>query len=254
MGGDEEMKQTTRIAAGLAALGMMAMARPAAAQPGMPPREQTLRVTGVGEVRAPADQAIADFAVETTAPTAQAAAAENAQLMERVMAALVRAGVPRDRIETSGYNVFPDYDPTPRPDATEPRVRGYRVSNMVTVTLHEISRVGQVIDAALGAGANRVNGVRFGLRDPQAFRQRAIDDAVRRARTDAEALASSLGVTLGMVREAYTADVGVQPPMPMYARMEMADAAVVQSTPITPGEQTVRATVVVIYTIGARMP
>lgn len=243
------MKQTMMAAALAAGAVALAAQTAAAQQPGAPMmREQSIRVTGTGEARAQPDQAIADFGVETQAATAQAAAAENAQRMEQVIVALVRAGVPRDRIETRDYNVFPDYDPQPRPDATEPRVRGYRVMNTVMVTLDDITRVGAVIDAALAAGANRVNGVRFGLRDPQAFRQRAIDDAVRRARADAEALASALGLSLGQVREAYTADVGMPQPV-MMQRMEMADAAA--STPISPGEQTVRATVVVIYAIGA---
>jgi uncharacterized protein YggE len=241
------MKQIT--IAALAALALAAAARTADAQQPMPPREPSIRVTGVGEAKAQPDEAVADFAVETSAATAQAAAAENAQLMERVIAALVRSGVPRERIETTGYNVFPDYDPTPRPEATEPRVRGYRVINSVAATLHDIGKVGAVIDAALGAGANRVNGVRFGLRDPQAFRQRAIDDAVRRARADGEALAASLGLTLGMVREAYTTDIGGgAPPEPMY-RMAMSDAAGNAPTPINPGEQTVRATVVIVFAI-----
>lgn len=244
------MKQT--MIAALAVAGLAAATGSAAAQqpPAAQAREQSIRVTGVGEARARPDQAMADFAVETQAATAQAAAAENAQRMERVIAALVRAGVPRDRIETRDYNVFPDYDPQPRPDTTEPRIRGYRVMNTVAVTLNEIDRVGTVIDAALAAGANRVNGVRFGLRDPQAFRQRAIDDAVRRARSDGEALAAALGVQLGMVREAYTADVGAVQPV-MMERMQMADASGA-STPINPGETTVRATVVVVYAIGAR--
>lgn len=244
------MIKQTMIAAALAAAGLAFLTDAAAAQqPAGPPREQSIRVTGVGEARARPDQAIGDFGVETQAPTAQAAAAENAQRMQRVIEALVRAGVPRDRIETRDYNVYPDYDPQPRPDATEPRIRGYRVANTVSVTLDDIERVGTVIDAALAAGANRVNGVRFGLRDPQAFRQRAIDDAVRRARSDGEALAAALGLSLGMVREAYTADVGAVQPM-MMERMQMADAAA--STPINPGEQTVRATVVVIYAITGR--
>lgn len=245
------MMKQTMIAAALAAGAAALVAEAAAAQqPGVPMmhHQQSIRVTGTGEARAQPDQAIADFGVETQAVTAQAAAAENAQRMERVIAALVRAGVPRDRIETRDYNVFPDYDPQPRPDAAEPRVRGYRVMNTVMVTMDDITRVGAVIDAALAAGANRVNGVRFGLRDPQAFRQRAIDDAVRRARADAEALAAALGVTLGQVREAYTADVGMPQPV-MMQRMEMADAAA--STPISPGEQTVRATVIIVYAIGA---
>jgi hypothetical protein len=247
------MMKQTMIAAALAAAGLGALADSAAAQqqPAQA-REQSIRVTGVGEARAKPDQAIGDFGVETQAPTAQAAAAENAQRMQRVIEALVRAGVPRDRIETRDYNVYPDYDPQPRPEATEPRIRGYRVMNTVSVTLDDIERVGTVIDAALAAGANRVNSVRFGLRDPQAFRQRAIDDAVRRARSDGEALAAALGLTLGMVREAYTADVGTVQPM-MMERLQMADAsASMASTPMNPGEQTVRATVVVVYAIGPR--
>ena len=250
------MMKQTMIAAALAAVGLAAVADSASAQqppPAGPPREQSIRVTGVGEARARPDQAVADFGVETQAATAQAAAAENAQRMERVIAALVRAGVPRDRIETRDYNVFPDYDPQPRPEAVEPRIRGYRVMNTVSVTLEDIERVGTVIDAALAAGANRVNGVRFGLRDPQPFRQRAIADAVRRARSDGEALAAALGLQLGMVREAYTADITAVQPM-MMERLQMADAGANLSTPITPGEQTVRATVVVVFAISAAAP
>jgi uncharacterized protein YggE len=247
------MMKQTMIAAALAAAGLAAVAEGAAAQPQTqaPGREQSIRVTGTGEARARPDQAIADFGVETSAPTAQAAAAENAQRMERVITALVRAGVPRDRIETRDYNVFPDYDPRPM-ESGEPRVRGYRVMNTVSATMDDIERVGPVIDAALAAGANRVQGVRFGLRDPQAFRQRAIDDAVRRARADAEALAAALGLGLGMVREAYTADVAMMQP-PMMERMAMADMAQSAApTPISAGEQTVRATVVIVYAIFQR--
>lgn len=247
------MMKQTMIAAALAAVGLAAAAEGAAAQPQPPApgREQSIRVTGTGEARAKPDQAIADFGVETSAPTAQAAAAENAQRMDRVITALVRAGVPRDRIETRDYNVFPDYDPRPM-ESGEPRVRGYRVMNTVSATMDDIERVGPVIDAALAAGANRVHGVRFGLRDPHAFRQRAIDDAVRRARADAEALAAALGLGLGMVREAYTADVAMMQP-PMMERMAMADMAQnAAPTPISPGEQTVRATVVIVYAIFQR--
>lgn len=246
------MMKQTMIAAALAAVGLAAVADTAAAQPqaGPGPREQSIRVTGTGEARAQPDQAIADFGVETLAATAQAAAAENAERMDRVIAALVRAGVPRDRIETRDYNVFPDYDPRPV-ETGEPRIRGYRVMNTVSATTDDIEKVGPVIDAALAAGANRVHGVRFGLRDPQVFRQRAIDDAVRRARSDAQALAAALNLELGMVREAYTADVAVMPG-PVLERMAMADAGQAAPTPISPGEQTVRATVVIVYAISHR--
>jgi uncharacterized protein YggE len=245
------MRTASPFAAAL--LASAAAALPVAAQTMRP--EPVVRVTGAGQVRAAPDQAVADFAVETAGATAQAAAAENAQRMERVIAALVRAGVPRERIETRDYNVFPDYDPRPT-ETGEPRIRGYRVMNTVSATLHDIPRVGGVIDAALQAGANRVHGVRFGLRDPQRFRAQAIADAVRRARADAEAMAAALGVSLGAVREAQTAEFGMVPQPPvMYAREAMAaDMAASAPTPINPSEQMVRATVVVTYAIGAATP
>lgn len=239
----------TTIAAAAAAL---AFAAPAAAQQPvqmhMQAAQPSIRVTGVGEVRATPDQATADFAVETTASNAQEAAAANAQQMERVIAALVRAGVPRERIETRDYNVFPDYDQRPVEQGGEPRIRGYRVMNTVSATTYDITRVGGIIDAALGAGANRVHGVRFSLRDPQRYRAQAIAEATRRARADAQALASAMGLELGMVREASTLEVGYGGPVPMMAREGMMDA-VAQSapTPINPGEQTVRATVHIVY-------
>lgn len=242
--------RTSITALALAAAALAVNARAADAQTTPP----VLRVTGTGEVRAAPDQAVADFAVETRGSTAREAGAQNAQTMERVIAALVRAGVPRDRIDTRDYNVYPEYDPRPRPEGGEPPVIGYRVNNTVSATLYELDRVGTVIDAALASGVNRVNGVRFGLRDPQRFRQQAIADAVRRARADAEAMAGALNLQLGLVREAQTgADVyAPPPPMPqaMMARAEMASDAV---TPITPGELTVRATVSVVYAVSQMM-
>lgn len=240
------MKMMPMIAAVAAAL---AFAADAAAQnpmplPGGPP---SIRVQGTGEVRAAPDQATADFAVETAATNAQEAAAANAQAMDRVIQALVRAGVPRERIETRDYNVFPDYDPRPMEQGGEPRIRGYRVMNTVSATTQDINRVGAIIDAALGAGANRVHGVRFSLRDPQRFRSQAIAEATRRARADAEALASAMGVQLGMIREASTLEVGYGGPIPMMAREGMADMAQSAPTPINPGEQVVRATVMIVF-------
>ena len=239
------MRMKTTIAAAAAAL--LGLAATAAAQEQRTSGPPVIRVQGTGEVRAAPDQAVADFAVETAAATAQQAAAENAQRMERVIAALVRAGVPRERIETRGYSVFPDYDPRPV-ESGEMRVRGYRVTNTVSATILDVARVGAVIDAALGAGSNRIHGVRFSVRDPQPFRARAIEEAARRARADAEALAAAMGVRLGMVREAATLDAGGGPPVIM-ERMEMADVAMRAPTPISPAEQVIRATVVVTYSI-----
>ncbi|HEU4884612.1 MAG TPA: SIMPL domain-containing protein [Longimicrobium sp.] len=246
------MRTTTTIAAAAAVL---AFAGGAAAQTPMPhpAPPPSIRVSGTGEVRAAPDQATADFAVETAASNAQEAAAANAQAMDRVIAALVRAGVPRERIETRDYNVFPDYDQRPVEQGGEPRIRGYRVMNTVSATTYDISKVGGLIDAALAAGANRVHGVRFSLREPQRFRAQAIAEATRRARADAEALAGAMGVQLGAVREASTVEVGYSGPVMMAREGMVADMAQSAPTPINPGEQTVRATVMIVYSFAGSM-
>ena len=226
------------------ALVSVLVAAPGAAQPDRP-EEPTLRVTATGEVRAQPDQAVVDFAVETIAATAQQAAAENAGRMQRVIAALVRAGAPRDRIETRDYMVLPEYEPRESLPGETPRIRGYRVTNTVSATLAQVEGVGPVIDAGLAAGANRIHGVRFGLSDPQRYRAQALANAVQRARADAEALAAALGVRLGPLRDVATLDF--QQPVPMLREMVMAGDAAMANTPIQPGEQVVRATVMVHY-------
>jgi uncharacterized protein YggE len=220
-----------------------------------PPR--SIVVTGTGEARVAPDEAFVDLAVETQAKTAKEASQQNARRMEAVVAALVAAGVPRKDVETRNYNLFPEYaqDPQPRPDRadTGPRLVGYRASNNVQVRTRALDQLGSFIDKALAAGANRVEGVRFGLSNPQEAQGLALADAVKRARASAEVIARSLGLALGEVLEAST-QVGHPPvypvDVPMHARGAMMEMAKDASTPITPGEQTVQASVSLRYAIG----
>jgi len=214
-----------------------------------PPRDRTITVTGTGVVEREPDQAVIMLAVETSAQTADAAARANAETMERVIAALRRLGLTQDRIRTVSYQLHPEYArDEPRPGQSyEPRVVGYRAMNMVRVTLDEIARVGEVIDAALGAGANRVTGLSFQLRDPERARNDALALAVQNARAEAQTLASALGETLGPALDVSTTG-RVPPPVPYMmdtaARAEVLSAMV---TPIEPGTLRVEATVTIVY-------
>jgi hypothetical protein len=194
--------------------------------------------------------------METLAPTAKAAAEDNARKLDKVITALVQAGIPRKEIETRNYAVFPEYTPQTRVDEV-PKLRGYRVSNLVEVHVRELARVGALLDTALGAGANRVDSVRFGLSKPETVQGDALRDAVERARQSAQVLATALGVKLGPVLDASTV-TEPQRPMPLAARFEMASGAAAAdvTTPIQPEEQTVRATVTLIFAIesGAAAP
>lgn len=213
---------------------------------------RTIRVAGVGQVSAEPDLATVQFAVETTGRTAQAAGQENATLMDRVIRALLAAGVTRDDIETSGYGIYPEYAEQTRSSdpMAPPQIRGYRAMNQVSVRTTDLERVGRLIDAGLDAGANRMNGVSFELRNSAAAETEALEEAVSEARRSAETIARTLGVRLGAVLDASTSS---QPPQPMYrmvAREEaMAQAASAPATPIQAGEQTVYANASLIYEI-----
>lgn len=223
-----------------------ASAQPAAPRPPLDPAVRTLRVEGTGEVKAQPDEAFIDLAVETLAPNAKTAGEQNAKKMEKVIAALTSAGIARKDIQTRNYSVYPDYGP-PAPNETEPKLKGYRVSNLVGVHLTELSRVGSLLDQALAAGANRVDQVRFGLAKQDAVQGEALRQAVARARKSAEVLAAALNVKLGAVVDASTVTESPQMYPARFAMAEAADARV--ATPIQPEEQTVQAKVTLIYVI-----
>ena len=229
----------------------VAQPRPPAAVPAAAvSQERTLRVEGQGEVKVTPDEAFIDLAVDTQAPTAQAAAEANAKKMDKVIAALVQAGVVRKDLETRNYSVAMEYAP-PEPGKEQPKPRGYQVSNTVQVHVRELAKVGSLLDTALKAGANRVDSVRFGLSKPETGRDGALRDAVERARQSAQVLATALGVKLGPVLDASTISEPLRP-MPM-ARFAMASAESADvTTPIQPQEQTVNATVTLIYAIEAK--
>lgn len=219
--------------------------------PGEPPR--SIVVTGTGEARATPDEAILELAVETQAPTAKEAAQQNARRMEAVVAALVNAGVPRKDIETRQYQLFPEFSNEPvRPERgqTQPRIVGYRASNSVQLRTRALDQLGNLMDRALAAGANRVDQVRFALSDPQEAQGRALTQAVQRARASAQTIAAALGVELGGVLEASSSTAPPPEfPMPMMARAAMKEMAYVPTTPIQPGEQTVQGTVTLRYAL-----
>ena len=235
--------------------GVMALAAAALAFAAMPATTQEvvmqgargIEVSGMGEVQVAPDEATLNFAVETNAPTSQEAARQNAEVMERVIAALVAQGVPRPEIETRNFSVYPVYENERNNE--EPRIREYRVMNQVSLETRELAQIGALIDAALSAGANRVEGLSFGLSDTQAAEAEALRDAVNRARAAAEAMAQALGVPLGRLMHASTSTNPVRP-MVGYGAVRMEAASMDMAPPIQPGAQTVHAQVTLLFEIG----
>lgn len=230
----------------LAAIALLAGPLPlparAAAQEGPP----SITVHGEGTIEVDPDRASVRLGVESQAATAREAQAETNRIAAAILAAVRDLGVPEEAIRTSRLDLFPVYAP-PAERGDEPQVTGYRAANTVTVELADLTRVGPVIDASIAAGANRVDGVEFGLRDTARARAEALAAAVDDAHGKAVAIAAALGVGLGGVLE--TVEGGVSaPPVPMFERMQ---ASVVQEapTPVSTGRVRVTASLTVRYGI-----
>jgi uncharacterized protein len=228
-------------------LATLLLAAPAVTEAQVQPQEQprTLTVSAVGTLDLEPEQGVVLLAVESEAPTAQAAAAANAQRMTQLMAALRRAGVPDRQIRTTSYELRPEYSHDQR-GQQPPRIVSYRAINMVQVTVDTVARMGGIIDAAISSGANRVANIRFQLRDAHAAHAEASAVAMRNARRQAEAIAAAAGERLGPALNITTSGfMPVPPPMP-YNRMETA-MAMDAATPVEGGTLTVTAHVSVVY-------
>ncbi|HWV58634.1 MAG TPA: SIMPL domain-containing protein [Longimicrobiales bacterium] len=234
-------------AAGLALLFATAGAwAQAPAQPAM--AERTITVTATGTATRQPDRARVLLAVETVAVTADAATDANSRRMEAVFAALRALGLGPDQLRTTGFELYPEYARDRPVDQPEPRIVGYRARNSIQATVDDVTRVGEVLDAAISAGADRVMSLWFELQDPAAARADALRDAVAKARAEAEAIAGALGEPLGPVLDiSTTGATPVRAPMPLAAARDMAYA---EAVPVEPGELDISAFVTAVFRIG----
>lgn len=206
----------------------------------------SLNLSAYGEVKATPDMATINFGVVTEAPTAADAMRQNAEQMNRVMAALRRAGIPEGKVQTSGLNLSAQYDYVQN---EPPRLRGYQASNQVTVIIEDLTRVGSTADAVVSAGVNQINGISFGLRDPSNAENQARRLAVQALQAKAALYADALGARLEGVRSLTEGGgYAAPPPAPMYARAMAMDSAG-GGTPVAAGELTIRIDITGVYDI-----
>ena len=205
----------------------------------------TIAVTGEGKVEMAPDMAMLSLGVMTQADTAAAALKANSDGLSGALDRLKAAGIEGRDIQTSGLSLHPniDYSSTGR----EPQVRGYTASNMLTVRLRDLSVLGQTLDAVVTEGANTLNGLSFGLQDPDEAtdeaRRRAVADAAHKAALYAEAASVTLGRIVTISEQGNYG--GPQPMMMAEARLAK-DAG---SVPVASGEISIGATISVVYEI-----
>ena len=230
---------------GLAALPASAFAEAASGQapPPQSPSAQSTPVvvtTGEGIVKRAPDRAWVTVTAESRAKTPQDAQKQNAAAMSSVLQKLKGAGIADEAIQTSAYDLQPEYDYR---DGRQ-TLRGYVARNSLDVRVDALPKLGEIIDLAVGSGATTIGGIRFDLKDRDAVEREALRLAVANARRRAEAAAEGANMKVAaIIRIEEHAATVMPPPRPMMAmRSEMLE---VKTTPVAPGELEIRASVTV---------
>ncbi len=188
---------------------------------GVPETRDTINIEGTGEVTVIPDIATFTIGVQTERPTVAAAQQENTDKMNAISSALKAEGIAAEDIQTSQYNIYPQYNY----NDGDRSLRGYQVSQSVTVKVRDLDKVGDLFAQAGTLGANNVGGLTFTVDDPEQFRQEARVEAIRQAEEKAQFLAKETGIKLGQIVAFHEYSSGQE--QPYYREMALAanDAA-----------------------------
>lgn len=208
------------------------------------PPTNVIAVTAEGRASGAPTVAYLTLGVQTQGATAQEALSSNSAAMQGVVAKIQQQGVDPKDIQTTDVGIQPQQEQGPSGQPTRPpKIVGYTATNTVVVTIRNLTTVGQVLDASVGAGANVAQGIRFGIDDPTALQQQAITQAVKNAKAQADTIAAAAGVTITGVQS-----ITLEQPSPIVPRaMALAAAAPAPSTPIQPGQLDVTVQVTAVY-------
>ncbi len=201
--------------------------------------QRTITVTGEGVVETNPDQATISLGVTSVADTAVAALAANSEAMTKMMAQLTAAGVAASDLQTSNLSLNPNWGSYGSSSSSE--IDGYTASNLLNVRVRDLDALGEILDAAVTDGANTMNGITFGLSEPNPVMNEARSRAVADATSRAGVLAMAAGANLGPIVS--ITEGGTYPgPAPMFR-------AEASSVPIATGELAMTASVTVTFEI-----
>lgn len=205
--------------------------------------KKTINVTGQAKVSASPDIAYITLGVITEDKDAKAAQKANAAAMDKVIAAIKASGVKNEDIKTVNYSIYPKYDYNK--DSGASTIIGYSVSNSVSVTVRDLTKTGNIIDAAADSGVNVSSNISFDLSDYEKYYNDALKNAVLAAKTKAGTVAEALGVTL---KAPITVNEGGgYSPLRNYATYDMKADLASASTPIQAGSLEITANVSIVY-------
>ena len=200
-----------------------------------------ISVTGEAQISVPPDLATIDAGVTSDAKTAREASDANNAAMGKVLLALKGAGIDEKDFQTSRLSLQPQY--APNRSGPSPIV-GYRAANRVTIRVRDVSKVANIIDVLVGAGANDIGGINFMVSQASKLLDEAREQAISDARRKAQIYARAAGVTLGEP----LAISEQSSPSPIF-RGKVATGMVAATAPVAQGEETLSVTVNVSWAI-----
>ncbi len=210
-------------------------------------QQEGIWVNGEGKVTAVPDVAILRVGVEAQAASVGDAQSQASEAMDNVMAALKKGGVATKDIQTQSFNIqkVSRWDN----DRQQEIIIGYRVTNIVTAKIRDVSKAGAVIDAVAIAGGDliRIDSIGFTVDDPAPYQEQARQKAVADAAAKAKQLAGAAGVKLG--KPVYITESSYFP-SPIYRDVAVkAESAPSVETPVSPGEMEITTNVQIAYDI-----
>ncbi|MFA4844462.1 MAG: SIMPL domain-containing protein [Candidatus Margulisiibacteriota bacterium] len=205
--------------------------------------DKVLVVTGTGQVQTTPDTAIVRLGVEVSRKLAQEAQSDNAAVMQKIAAAIAKLGIPAEKVQTSGYNIWAE---TKYEQNQPPRTVGYRCANQVNVVIEDLAKISRVIDFGINAGANNVQGISFFRKDDAAAKRLALEGAVKDAAAKALAIAQAANLKLRGIKSIIESGAAVLPPSNQVVR---AMSVAGENTPVSPGLVEVRGNVSVTYDV-----
>lgn len=211
---------------------------PAAASAQTAPDLAVIVTTGQAEVKRAPDRAWVDINAESRSKDPKEAQRQNVAAMDAVTSQLKTMNLGPDAIRTTAYELHPEFDYA----NGRQTLRGYVARNSIEVRLDDITRVGDVLAAAVTSGATSVGSLRFGLKDRDAAEREALRLAVADARARADAAASGAAVQIARIQRIEEQRMSQEPPRPMMRQMAAAEAAG-NAPPITPGTIEIRSVV-----------
>lgn len=205
---------------------------------------RTLSVTGSGEALLAPDIAYIYVGVHTENATAAEAVEENTTQTEALMQAIRDFGIDPKDIRTTNFSIYPmdRYDPATGLPSGE---KVYAVDNTVYVTVRDLTRLGDLLDTAVQAGANNINSVQFDVADKDEALKQARAEAVKDAESQAQSLAQAAGLSLGEIQSISFSEAQ---PYPIFDGKGGGGAVAAEAAvPIQPGQLTFSVAVNVTY-------